>query len=772
MGDRGAVGWVASVGGAGGPRSGWLGLLLVCMTTLLSGCFGPPGLPELLEEPRTVEASVEGRWAVPALLPTDVGVLGERVVVLDSHGGRLLAVGAEGAAVLREDGELLGGATRLAPAEDGLWVVHPDGLLVRLDAAGEAVERVVVSPGGAGRECRPVGVVEAEDDLVVGCVDGRVLEQPRDGGPAELLRTVPQAAAVGALLTDLRALPGGGLAAVDLHQPGLHLLGAEPGAVQSVGRHGLWVDAWSQPRAVAPAAGGALVVADRELSVVQALRASDGQPLGALAEAGELLRPQAPVAVRPGPRPDTLLVLQGAPAEVWTVRLGAAAVAQADALAETRALRHMLASPRGAGAAQTCAQCHDGVVTDGREVFDPERGAHPVDLSVDPDHVDAALPLGPEHALQCTTCHSPHGGDGPTSFLRDGAEADELCVRCHTENAHEQAIVRSGLPGGVHPSGPAAAAEPGTSIGETGCTTCHAPHGAEAAPLLRHADDDQGCVGCHGDQANPRRTHPAPAATTASPGGCRACHDLVGGQGEALVRTPGGGCGDCHGAVSTALTQGHGKLARQGDAGCGACHGVHGAPARSALLLAPSAPCQSCHAEQHAAGPHQGPDAPGCTDCHGAHDAATVVQTCSDCHAEQHARTAVGEHRAVACVDCHPAHGAGPPADGGCASCHQGPGASATAVPAWDHPPLAEGTQLPRWDALAGLLLYDEHGRVAAAPDGGALTCRSCHWTHGAPPDAGRGLLRAGTSTACAACHGDEALLLLRGYHQPRGGTP
>ncbi len=747
---------------------------------LLTGCLEPEGLPPLLDGPRTVAAHSAGEQKpVDALRPTDVAVLDGKVVVLDSHRGRLLVPGSE-AAPLVDRPDLLEGATRLSPAEQGVWLTHPLGRFHRFVSDSSLAETVLLADKKLDTPCLPVAALEKGPVLRVACADGRLLDQPRDGSDAKLWARVPSTGPLGARLTDLVGLADGSVAAVDFHQPGVHLWNAAGEHQWSAGRHGLWVDAWSHPRALAAGPENSLLVVDRELSVVQIIDATNGTPLGALADGADLLRPQAPVAVRPGPSPDTWLVLQTEPAAVWTVTVDAAAIAAARATAATRALRHMLAEPRPAGDAETCSQCHDGLLTDGREVFDPTRHAHPVDRPVDPSHVSPDLPLGDDNTLRCTTCHSPHNDSTKSSFLREDDGPDALCVRCHTPDAHAEALRRSAAPGGVHPSGPTLLEALSESSSEaTGCTSCHTPHGARGTPLLRHSDDDTTCVACHTDQGHSARNHPAPDATADTPAGCRSCHDLVGGHGDALVRAPtpdDHGCATCHEATATRLTDGHAPLHKGLLDGCDTCHDVHGTRPSAHLLRSPKAPCTSCHDDIGTHGLHRGTGAPTCTDCHDAHGPSAGVPECTTCHddiAAVHAQN-TRNHGTLACADCHPVHtkGLAATADATCTHCHHNAGSKAPQVPALDHPPLHEDDSFGRWDALADLTLFSPSGRPAAADAGGQLTCRSCHWTHGAPAGQGHDLMRPGLGPACAACHGEDALGLLRSYHTRRGSPP
>ena len=396
---------------------------------------------------------------------------------------------------------------------------------------------------------------------------------------------------------------------------------------------------------------------------------------------------------------------------------------------------------------------------------------------------------------------------------RDGA----LCAPCHEESAHGGLMEHDGLVVGVagHPVGEElrmALARRGDSVAEGGCLGCHTPHGAQAEPLLRGAEVGDTCLGCHAEQAEAHRNHPV-GATFAADGprprasarlaldggggvGCVTCHDTTGGTAQGLLRARADGgplCLACHGDQMADLTTGHGGVRGAFGVVCLGCHDPHG-PARDEHLVRPARRgtdgCLGCHGEgapQAPPGsspgrrghPVTGEDLDGCASCHDVHDAAAPPADCAGCHEDPAAEAARhGGHGGVPCVDCHPAHAAPLPpppsaADANpsarpCLACHasdaSGEGPTITHA---SHPDPVFAPDGSRWTPLAALPLFAADGTQQPPATNGALTCGSCHRTHGAGPDDVEPLRRAGILPACAACHGSDALPLLRWFHLP-----
>ncbi len=716
----------------------------------LAGCYSPPPLQPLAPGLATVSVEVVARLPVPAHGATDVRALadGDVLVLQDT---RLWRLDRDGADLVAVD-LAFGPATRMAPAGEGTWLVGPDAPLRRVGEDGAILEKV-----------------DGDGALAIGVAGGRLRFTDREGhtwapdAAAVPLHAAHDAASVA--LVDLAPRPGGWFA-VDAAGARVLLLDDAGAVTRSIGRFGTWAGALAHPKSALSLDADTVLVGDTDLDALQAFDAGDGRLVGLLATSDGPLRPDHPIAVRPGHAPDEVLVLDAAPTDpaVLVVRLPGAALAAARETSTTRRLRTVLREGHDPDAPSTCIQCHDGLVRDGRAALDPGRAHHPRDVRLEGLAIDG---LSADGTMDCGTCHTPHaGGD---AFLRRDRAEDGLCGACHSEDPHS-----SGVSGeGAHPSG-AALRQALAARGEAGgdCLTCHTPHAAVADPLLRSLDGEAACSGCHADRAvtvgsHPRAgAHPRVGATAPVDAHgqvtCRSCHTLTDGVGPALLRSRDGGCVSCHDAVA------HGRRA------CLDCHAVHDAQAPDALLATHPASgdargCSDCHAGpgQEAGHPVASarPDPLDCETCHAAH-APAPSKTCAQCHEEQ---GAAGGHGRATCLDCHPAHTAGPadrpPGPEQCLACH-GPSGAATLLATWTHPtPLFEDSA-PGWPAAQGLTFYDDHGAPVAAGQPGALTCASCHTTHG--PEGRDHLRRDGWKPVCASCHGAEALLLYRGFHEAR----
>lgn len=354
------------------------------------------------------------------------------------------------------------------------------------------------------------------------------------------------------------------------------------------------------------------------------------------------------------------------------------------------------------------------------------------------------------------------------------------------------------------------------------CLSCHAVHGASGEHLTRGETDGALCVACHVDQASAGRTHPLgmnsasdavhPERTglpldTDGHVTCRTCHELVEGKGEALLRhTEGKGdlCSTCHTSQSKELGGGHAAVRGAAGISCLGCHDTHGQPVDKAMLrgaaLASAADpqgCLSCHGQGGAAskagvrpgvlghpvdGKAHGDGAAtlSCESCHDAHNPRTdrSVSGCERCHTEQASAAHRGGHGQATCLDCHPMHSAPPtakvaasvnPRSATCLACHAEGSANAAApkVASFTHPAMVFAPDGSRWTPLGNLPLFAADGTQEPKGTNGALTCSSCHLTHG--PDAaepGDNLRRPGWKEACAACHGEKALPLYRYFHR------
>ena len=155
-----------------------------------------------------------------------------------------------------------------------------------------------------------------------------------------------------------------------------------------------------------------------------------------------------------------------------------------------------------------CVSCHD-----------PHESAQPKLMQ--------AFTHPPFAGGQCEVCHAP-AKDGKVVLTQ--ASAREICVTCHDDKAKATESAKVPHPG---------------AAGD--CTDCHNPH-ASAQPGLPKTNSVEICLACHTDQAEELKTkkvlHP-PAFQT----GCATCHTPHGGDSEHLLRVKDINtlCLECHG---------------------------------------------------------------------------------------------------------------------------------------------------------------------------------------------------------------------------------
>lgn len=412
-----------------------------------------------------------------------------------------------------------------------------------------------------------------------------------------------------------------------------------------------------------------------------------------------------------------------------------------------------------------------------------------------------------------------HAAEEP--FMRMSRKDSALCVACHTDDPHgDAAVAKMGFGGGAHPVGAELARrmKDRPDAASQQCLACHAVHGADGDPLMRGEADGRLCANCHESESEPKAAHPTgltgapsqPGPSLAAhlpldPGGratCRTCHDLAGGRGEALLRLPEDGgtlCAACHADQAEALAFGHGGVDGSNGIACLGCHDTHEARVPDHLLRGFGAStaadpngCLGCHrpgGSGAAAGVVRGGhpvdgmaheelegQALTCATCHDPHGPKDDLPACGECHTEPAAAAQRGGHGKATCLDCHPAHedppvaalaGANPNVRG-CMGCHLDGRDGSPKLAAWEHPDLVFKPDGTRWTPLAGLPLYGPDGAVLPNGQNGELTCASCHETHG--PNAaepGDKLRRPGWKEVCTSCHGTDALVLYRYFHQP-----
>jgi DmsE family decaheme c-type cytochrome len=122
--------------------------------------------------------------------------------------------------------------------------------------------------------------------------------------------------------------------------------------------------------------------------------------------------------------------------------------------------------------AMECVSCHNPHGGTGGKSLKETRSGEPVCLSC---HVDLRGPFVFEHGAlntgSCLTCHGAHGSSNPKQLIR--AQVDRLCLECHT------GVGNPGL-GSQPPS-----FHDLRSPRYRNCTTCHvAIHGSNSSPLF------------------------------------------------------------------------------------------------------------------------------------------------------------------------------------------------------------------------------------------------------------------------------------------------
>lgn len=747
------------------------------LLALLAACATPEPL-EVATEPPRVSVEVRSSTRLEAVLPTDV--LPRRdgeLWVLDGYAGRVIRVGADGTLL----GELplgSGRPVRLAAAEDGgAWAVDPGGdgdapALLHLGRDG-AVDRLLPFAPPDEPDAAPVAAVDTGAELVVADRAGHLHWIDATTGEARRRVDLTTGDTPLTFAADL-GRDGDGLYVVDPLGARVARLAADGSPRSGFGRFGVWAGRLFQPKAAAPVGEGWLVV-DSALGAVQAFD-REGELVGLLGDGAEVLRVGHPIAVRALPgSADTFAVLDARPARLDVVRLSGPLPAAPD----TPFLRYALLDPRkdpGGVQGEGCVGCHDGLVRDDREAWDPARAHHPV--GVKPERaLPSFFPLDDEGKIACTTCHSPHGvvdaddaraqdasarpvlvrhaseGD---PFLRLTGGDDALCVACHEGVGHVGAAGRMEGTGDGHPTGSAllAALERRGGDAEEAlagtCLGCHAPHGATGPSLTRSPVDGKLCVGCHTDKGVGARNHPlgrsvgadVPPArasahlTLARDGGpaCLTCHDLVEGGGRALLRSPEDGgvlCLACHSDRQAVAEGPHAVVGPRGGPACLGCHDPHGADREAHLLTTvagaragdPSG-CTTCHGPDHAVAPGvAGHPVDGRALADGS---ALTCQSCHDPHGPAPARLAGGTAQGPStCLACHSeqAHAkeAGGHGSAQCLDCH----------PAHEPVALARGETNPA----------SRRCLACHAPGAGGDAPRVAAWEHPAPmftPDGAR----------------------------------
>ena len=253
-----------------------------------------------------------------------------------------------------------------------------------------------------------------------------------------------------------------------------------------------------------------------------------------------------------------------------------------------------------------------------------------------------------EMKLECTACHT----DVSAKTLPHAEKLKPVdCGSCHEKPVREYAATLHGV-----------ARKAGSAVAAT-CADCHGTHDilktGNPASRTNHANLEQTCAACHGNEALIKRAN-LPGGNIAS-----RYHDSIHGQAIAnktSAKDAAPSCTNCHGAHDMrAKTDPASRVTRANIPGtCGSCH-----------MNVKAAWEKSHHGQLRQANVLQ---APGCTDCHSAHDikqhnapewVLAVVQQCGSCHNDYIASyrdtfhgqvNELGYTQVATCASCHGSH--------------------------------------------------------------------------------------------------------------------
>ncbi|MBI4495733.1 MAG: hypothetical protein HY697_02250 [Deltaproteobacteria bacterium] len=397
------------------------------------------------------------------------------------------------------------------------------------------------------------------------------------------------------------------------------------------------------------------------------------------------------------------------------------------------ALLLLLPSPLllpAAAAENGCLSCHG---EKGLERMD--RKGNRVSLYVNPRDLKNSVHNGQE----CLLCH-PQAQQVPHPTMRP-----VNCTQCHREQI--LAELRRSIHGGTSPKV------------KLTCTHCHGRHD------IRRAEEDHffPCQNCHTAASIQFKTSVHQQASRAGQLETASCHDCHGSHTIRHARDPESTvypinlprtCAKCHGSPQQAVPGAlphrniyqqymdtvHGRAIDKGGllvaAVCTSCHGAHAIkshvdPDSTTHRQNISKTCGKCHAgveavyeeSIHGKWMRRGNmQAPGCADCHTAHEIRRVdtykwklgiVQECGTCHEQSlktfrdtfHGQvTILGYARSARCSDCHGYHNILPSRDpqslthpanllATCQKCH--PGATAGFTKYYPHADYTKKEQYP-----------------------------------------------------------------------------
>lgn len=234
-------------------------------------------------------------------------------------------------------------------------------------------------------------------------------------------------------------------------------------------------------------------------------------------------------------------------------------------------------------------------------------------------HIHAPVAEG-----DCHSCHiavnetHPSGTNGDFHLIQDGGD---LCFSCHDRQGFD----------GKRRHGPSASGA---------CTTCHDPHSADQAPLLK-MELRQLCLGCHQDFAQSMK-NASFLHSAITEQDCGACHLPHSSESAGLLKGDGTDlCFACHADIKKKYDTSLAKhKALYVDQRCGNCHFAHFAEYPSLLKKEGQDLCFGCHGESDAAKPD------GLRNIRREIEGKKVV----------HGPVADGQ-----CIECHETHGGGYP---------------------------------------------------------------------------------------------------------------
>ncbi|VAX00528.1 hypothetical protein MNBD_GAMMA20-1489 [hydrothermal vent metagenome] len=544
--------------------------------------------------------------------------------------------------------------------------------------------------------------------------------------------------------------------------------------VYDMGRFGVGPGELFRPNGLAFSSDGLLLVGDSYAGSITLFR--EGQPASLLGDReGRALRFLAPVGITvQGKR---LYVVDAGRSRVEVFQLQAQASAEADDVlvrnAPTASRRRCvichrswaspLANDEQLGdktvpavvSPRMCYSCHHGVVVDsrpriGRGGQHPdahhrrEKAPHEKQDTQRKDKISDAFPRLADGALSCGSCHTPHGQaqEGQATlhaahgnpWLRVPNHDGDLCQQCHASKLASRLDPEHPPRGVNHPVGIYLKPAPEGSVdrkayardehlhkglperlGKRGgtldsqtrmtCQSCHQIHGGEGdAMTVLPLPNAELCIECHPRQhavdkkeARKKGVHPVDFKLDKAVNitgkrfmrvTCFTCHSVHSGKPDTpLLREDhrdGKLCGACHEAQAAVVNSDHdlrltapksrnlaGQSPRQSGV-CGACHQLHGGKPGEPVLhawerhayrgeeaaLARDTLCLDCHRQEGLAD--------GARITHFSHPARDLILRSDPKRMPLiGANGELGEFGAMGCVTCHDPHRWIPPKKGG-----------------------------------------------------------------------------------------------------------